>query len=243
VNGANGASGAHSANSVNAVGAASAMLAIRDLTVRRGARTVLDGVRLDVAPGEVCVLMGESGAGKTTILRVVAALEPFDSGAVVVGDAALRPGPVPPQSALRALRSSVGMVFQAHALFEHLTAAENVALAPVHVHRWPPSRASERAQELLASLGVAHRADAYPAQLSGGEAQRVAIARALAPDPALLLMDEPTAALDPARRDALAESIRALAGANRAILISTHDEPFARTCPTRTGRLESWSIA
>jgi ABC-type polar amino acid transport system ATPase subunit len=220
-----------------------ATLAIRDLTVRRGARTVLDGIRLDVAPGEVCVLMGESGAGKTTILRVVAALESFDAGAVAVGEASLRPGPIPPQSALHALRARVGMVFQAHALFEHLTALENVVLALVHVHHWPADRAASRAQELLASLGVAHRADAYPAQLSGGEAQRVAIARALAPDPALLLMDEPTAALDPARRDALAESVRALAGANRALLISTHDEPFARACATRIVRLESGRLA
>ncbi len=220
-----------------------ATLAIRDLTVRRGARTVLDGVRLDVAPGEVCVLMGESGAGKTTILRVVAALEPFDAGTVAVGEAALHPGSIPPQSRLRALRARVGMVFQAHALFEHLTAVENVALAPVHVHHWPAERAMSRALELLASLGVAHRADAYPAQLSGGEAQRVAIARALAPDPALLLMDEPTAALDPARRDALAESVRALAGGNRAVLISTHDEPFARACATRIVRLESGRLA
>lgn len=214
-----------------------ASLSIRGLHVARGARAVIRGVDLDVDPGEVCVLMGESGAGKTTILRVVAALEPFDAGVVTLGTTTLRPGPVPPQSRLGALRAKVGMVFQAHALWEHLTAIDNVALAPLHVHGWPVDRARARGGELLASLGVAHRADALPRELSGGEAQRVAIARALAPDPAVLLMDEPTAALDPARREALAATVRSLAGERRGVLISTHDEDFARAVADRVVRL------
>jgi ABC-type polar amino acid transport system ATPase subunit len=218
-------------------------LTIRGLQVKRGTREIIRGVDVDVNPGEVCVVMGESGAGKTTILRVVAALEPFSAGTVTVGDAALHPGPVPPQSRLTALRKQVGMVFQAHALFEHLSAEENVTLAPLHVHGWSPAQAHARATELFAQLGVAHRADARPGQLSGGEAQRVAIARALAPNPTLLLMDEPTAALDPARRGALAMTIRELAAGGRGLLISTHDEDFAKACATRIIRLADGRIA
>jgi ABC-type polar amino acid transport system ATPase subunit len=220
-----------------------ATLSIRGLHLARAGREVVRGVDLDVSPGDVCVLMGESGAGKTTILRVVAALESFAAGSVSVGDAQLRPGPVPPQSQLGALRATVGMVFQAHALFEHMTAEENVTLAPTHVLGWDRARAHARAKALLESLGIAHRAAAKPAQLSGGEAQRVAIARALAPDPALLLMDEPTAALDPARRGALAETVRDLAKGGRALLISTHDEDFARACGSRIVRLVEGRIA
>jgi polar amino acid transport system ATP-binding protein len=212
-------------------------LTIRGLHVTRAGREIIRGVDVDVNPGEVCVVMGESGAGKTTILRVVAALEPFSAGTVTVGDAALHPGPVPPQSRLTVLRKQVGMVFQAHALFEHLSAEENVTLAPLHVHGWSPAQAHARATELFAQLGVAHRADAKPGQLSGGEAQRVAIARALAPNPTLLLMDEPTAALDPARRGALATTIRELAAGGRGLLISTHDEDFAKACATKVIRL------
>ena len=206
----------------------SAALTIRGLRVQRGAREILRGLDLDVAPGEVCTLMGVSGAGKSTALRAVAALEPFGAGSIQVGDFALRPGPLPRESALRGLRSKVGMVFQAHSLFEHLTALQNVTLAPVHALGWTRERAEESAMKLLAELGVAGRAGAYPRQLSGGEAQRVAIARALAPNPTLLLMDEPTSALDPARRNALGEALRTLAREGRGLLIATHDVDFAR---------------
>jgi ABC-type polar amino acid transport system ATPase subunit len=207
--------------------AVSAARAGRDLRAERGAREVVRGVSLDVGAAEVCALMGVSGAGKTTVLRCIAALEPFTAGSISVGDVTLSPGPVPPQARLRALRRAVGMVFQQHALFEHLTARQNVTLAPVHAHGWERTRADTTATALLHSLGVGARADAYPRQLSGGEAQRVAIARALAPNPTLLLMDEPTASLDPARRGALGESLRALAREGRSLLIATHDVDFA----------------
>jgi ABC-type polar amino acid transport system ATPase subunit len=212
-------------------------LSVRGLVVSRGPRPILRGVDLDVAPGEIVVLMGASGAGKSTVLRAIAALQAFDAGHITVGDAALAPGPVPRESRLRALRSRVGMVFQAHALFEHLTALENVTLAPVHALHWSPARASEVALGLLDELGVAARAPAYPRELSGGEAQRVAIARALAPNPALLLMDEPTSALDPARRGALGETLRDLASRGRGLLISTHDVDFARATAGRVAVL------
>jgi ABC-type polar amino acid transport system ATPase subunit len=204
-----------------------AALSIRGLHVAHGDRPILRGVDLDVARGEICTLMGLSGAGKSTLLRAVAALQSFSAGSIALGDVALQPGPVPRESQLRALRRNVGMVFQAHSLFEHLSALDNVTLAPVHALGWPRDRARAVALELLESLGVAERAHAYPRELSGGQAQRVAIARALAPGPMVLLMDEPTAALDPARRGALGETLRALAEQGRGLLISTHDVDFA----------------
>ena len=204
-------------------------LAVRDLHVTRGSMNVLRGVTLDVASGEVCALMGLSGAGKTTVLRAVAALQPFSAGTIDVGSFVLHPGPVPPESRLRQLRNKVGMVFQGHALFEHLTVLENVTLAPVHVFGWPPERANEVALALLTSLGVAERAHALPREVSGGQAQRVAIARARALGPVMLLLDEPTSALDPARRGSLGETLRSLAAEGRGLLIATHDAEFVRT--------------
>lgn len=211
----------------------SGALVVRGLHAERGGRDVLRGVDLEVSAGELCALMGASGSGKSTVLRSIAALQPFSAGSIAVDGFALRPGPVPPESRLRGLRSRVGMVFQAHSLFEHLTALENVTLAPVHALGWSRARAEEVARELLDALGVASRADAYPRQLSGGEAQRVAIARALAPDPMVLLMDEPTSALDPARRGALGETLRALARQGRGLLVATHDVDFARAAADR----------
>jgi ABC-type polar amino acid transport system ATPase subunit len=208
-------------------------LVVRELHVARGHTLVLRGLDIDVQPGEIVALMGESGAGKSTALRAIIALQAFSAGSIRVGDFELEAGPVPPESRLRALRRSAGMVFQAHSLFEHLPALENVTLALVHAMRLSPERARERAQSLLEALGVAHRATALPRQLSGGEAQRVAIARALALDPRVLLMDEPTAALDPQRRDALGRTLRSLAAEGRALLVATHDLEFARSWADR----------
>jgi polar amino acid transport system ATP-binding protein len=215
----------------------SALLEIAGLRVRHQTREVLRELSLEVQRGEVVALMGPSGSGKTTALRAVAALQPFEEGSITVDGFALAPGPVPPESRLRLLRRRVGLVFQAHALFEHLSALDNVTLAPRHVLGKPRAEAERAAMDLLTSLDVGQRAGALPRQLSGGEAQRVAIARALAPDPPLLLMDEPTAALDEARRGTLGETLRRLAAAGRGLLIATHDAEFARTHADRTVRL------
>ena len=215
----------------------SSALVVRDLHVALQGRPVLRGASLEVAPGEICALMGPSGAGKSTVLRAIAALQPFSAGSICVDGAALAPGPLPPESRLRQLRHRVGLVFQAHSLFEHLTALHNVMLAPVHALGWTRTRAEQASLALLESLGVAARAHAYPRQLSGGEAQRVAIARALVLDPMLLLMDEPTAALDPARRGALGETLRGLATSGRGLLIATHDLDFARAHADRVLQL------
>ena len=209
----------------------------QDVCLRRGERSVLARVTFDVARGELVALMGPSGAGKTTVLRVIAGLEPFQSGTVQVEELALNGGGNSTRKTVRALRRKVGMVFQSHHLFEHLPAIKNVWLAPVHAYGVPLSEAQRRARELLATLGVEHRAAALPRELSGGEAQRVAIARALAVDPPLLLMDEPTASLDPARRTEFRDLLRGLTCAGRTLVVATHDEEFARSCATRVLRV------
>ena len=166
------------------------LLRVSSLVLARGDRRVLDGVDILVGRGEICALMGLSGSGKTTVLRCAVGLESFDGGRIEVDGFSLVPGPVPPQSRLKPLRLRAGMVFQQHALFGHLNALDNTALAPIYAHSRAPAEARERGRQLLDALGVGARASAYPRELSGGEAQRVAIARALAVDPPLLLMDD-----------------------------------------------------
>ncbi len=219
------------------------MLRIEGLRLTRAEREVLRGVSLSVARGQFVALMGLSGSGKTTALRATAALESFQAGSIDVDGFALAPGALPPESRLKPLRRKVGFVFQAHALFEHMTALENVALAPVQVLGHSLARANERARLLLDSLGVGARAGAFPRELSGGEAQRVAIARALAMDPPLLLMDEPTAALDPARRGSLGDALKMLAAQGRGLLVATHDTDFARDFADRVVILAEGVVA
>jgi polar amino acid transport system ATP-binding protein len=211
----------------------SEILEVRDLRLNRGMRQVLRGVNLRVSRGELVALMGLSGGGKTTVLRSVAALEAFDGGSIAVDGVVLQPGPTPARPVMRELRKRVGMVFQLHYLFEHLSVLQNVMLAPMHVAHVAAGAAQQRAMELLESLGVAHRKDALPRELSGGEAQRVAIARAMAMEPPLLLMDEPTASLDPARRHELGETLVALTTGGRTLVVTTHDDDFARDFANR----------
>ena len=190
------------------------VLAVEALDVRRGGRAIVSGCSFHAERGEIVAIMGPSGAGKTTILRALAGLDPIAAGRITI------PKPV-------------GMVFQFHHLFANMTAHKNVWLAPVHVLKHPHAEAERRASELLASLGVAERSAAMPHELSGGEAQRVAIARALALEPLVLLMDAPTASLDPERRGELAATLRRLADEGRTIVVATHDADFARACAHR----------
>src|SRR5205823_11728211 len=215
------------------------ILQIRNLELTRGPRSILKDVNLTVDRTELVAVMGPSGSGKAASLRAVAGLERLQGGRVVVDGVALVGGPPIPAAALRELRRKVGMVFQFHCLFEHLSALANVCLAPVHAHGIPRDAAERRGLDLLKAFGVDHRADALPRHLSGGEAQRVAIARALAVDPPVLLMDEPTASLDPARRTELGELMRALVVEGRTLVIATHDEGFARAWATRVLRIEN----
>ena len=213
-------------------GNGAALLDVKGLRLARGTRRILSGVDLSAARGEILALMGLSGSGKTTILRSIAGLEAFDAGDVVVDGVALAGG-TDPAVALRALRGKVGMVFQFHFLFEHLSALDNVGLAPLHVQRLSRDEARRRAQSLLDHLGIGHRASALPRELSGGEAQRAAIARALAVDPPLLLLDEPTASLDPARCQELGATLRSLAGEGRTLVMTSHDDEFVAQWATR----------
>jgi ABC-type polar amino acid transport system ATPase subunit len=199
------------------------VLDVRRLEVCRGARAVVMDASFAAARGEVVALMGASGSGKTTILRAIAGLDPMVTGTVSI------PRPV-------------GMVFQFHHLFANMTAHKNVWLAPVHVFKRPRPEAERQARALLVSLGVGDRASAMPHELSGGEAQRVAIARALAIEPQVLLMDEPTASLDPARRGDLAGTLRQLATEGRTIVIATHDAEFARACAHRVLTVEAGRV-
>jgi polar amino acid transport system ATP-binding protein len=208
------------------------IVTVRDVHLQRGPRPILTGASLTVNRGEIIALMGASGSGKTTLLRAIAGLEAFERGAIAVDGVTMVGGPSV-GGTIRALRHKVGMVFQFHCLFEHMSAVQNVWLAPVHVHHLAQSDAERRALELMKSLGVEHRARALPRELSGGEAQRVAIARALATDPPVLLMDEPTASLDPARRNELSALLKSLVSRKRTLLIATHDEDFAHSAATR----------
>ena len=209
------------------------VLEVERIAVTRGGRLVVREISFSADRGELVALMGPSGAGKTTVLRAIAGLERIDQGRIAVGGFAIAAGQPMPSGRLRALHQQVGFVFQFHHLFANMDALNNVMLAPIHVQQRSRLEASRRARDLLTSLGVADRESALPHQLSGGEAQRVAIARALAVDPPLLLMDEPTASLDQARRGELGATLTALAAAGRTILIATHDEEFVRACVQR----------
>ena len=206
------------------------MIDVRGIAVHRGGRPIVRDVTFTADRGDVVAIMGPSGAGKTTIVRAMAGLEPLAEGTIGIDDVRLGAGRTLRRGELSALHARVGMVFQFHHLFAHMTALENVWLAPVHVRGESRGDAERRARTLLDTLGVGDRSEALPKDLSGGEAQRVAIARALAVDPPVLLMDEPTASLDPARRGELAEIVRRMSADGRTIVVSTHDAAFVRAC-------------
>ena len=217
-------------------------LDVLGLSVRRGSQPVVRDVSFSASRGEIVAMMGASGSGKTSVLRAIAGLDPIAGGTIAIGDLRIEPSRALRREMRRALHQRVGMVFQFHHLFAHLTALHNVWLAPVHVLGKPRTEAEARARLLLDQLGVGHRADAFPHELSGGEAQRVAIARALAVGAPVLLMDEPTASLDPDRRDDLAATLRQLAAAGATLVIATHDVDFVRTCESRVVRMEAGRV-
>ena len=217
-------------------------LEVTGLRVERGSSAVVHDVSLSARRGEIVAMMGASGSGKTTVLRAIAGLDPPAAGTIAIDDLRIDASRPLGRDTRRELHRRVGMVFQFHHLFEHLTALHNVWLAPVHVFGRARMEAERRARELLDHLGVGGRADAFPHELSGGEAQRVAIARALAVGPPVLLMDEPTASLDPARRNELAVTLQKLAASGTTLVIATHDEDFTAACATRVIKMESGRV-
>jgi arginine/ornithine transport system ATP-binding protein len=210
-------------------------LHVHDLHKRFGDREVLRGVSLTARPGDVVAIVGSSGSGKSTLLRCLNLLEQPHQGVLRLGDEALelvpdRDGSLRAASAqqLQRWRARLAMVFQAFNLWAHRTVVENITEAPIHVLGQPREQAVRRAQQLLERVGLAHRREVYPAQLSGGEQQRVAIARALAMDPDVMLFDEPTSALDPELVGEVLAVMRELAREGRTMLVVTHEMGFAR---------------
>jgi ABC-type polar amino acid transport system ATPase subunit len=218
------------------------MIAIRDLVKRHGTQEVLRGVSLDVTPGELAVIVGPSGGGKSTLLRCINGLELFDDGHVAVGDLKLSPGSVP-SATLRQVRSRVGMVFQAFHLFPHLSVLENVLAGPVHAQGRRQRDVEPEARSLLQRVGLAHKADTRPELLSGGEQQRVAIARALAVKPQAILFDEPTSALDPIMAGEVMAVMADLAKEGLTMVVVTHSMHFARTAATTVHVMHQGQLA
>jgi general L-amino acid transport system ATP-binding protein len=205
------------------------MIEMRGVGKWFGAFQVLKGIDLEVAQGEKIVLCGPSGSGKSTLVRLVNGLEPYQAGKVAVDGIELGGDP----RAVEAVRLEVGMVFQSFNLFPHLTALENLTLAPVWVRRMPKKDAEAQALQLLERVRIAEQAHKYPAQLSGGQQQRVAIARALAMKPKIMLFDEPTSALDPEMIKEVLDVMVELAGEGMTMVVVTHEMGFARTVADR----------
>ncbi|WP_321801034.1 amino acid ABC transporter ATP-binding protein [Caballeronia sp. J97] len=203
-----------------------------------GATRVLNEINLDVRAGEVLVLIGASGSGKSTVLRIMAGLETTDSGEVWVNEVPLHD----PKRA-RDIRGHVGMVFQQFNLFPHKTALGNVTLALIKARRMSPADARKRAMEVLDRVGLAERADHYPSQLSGGQQQRVAIARALAVEPGIMFFDEATSALDPELVGEVTEVMRGLARDGMTMVVVTHEMGFARKTADRVVFMDKGVIA
>jgi len=203
----------------------SGIVEIHGLKKRFGANEVLKGIDLSVKRGEVIAIIGKSGSGKSTLLRCINGLEVFNEGALSVDGNPLLHGNA---NAMRTLRQHVGMIFQGFNLFPHLSVGQNVMLAPTLVKKRRPDQAIEQAKKLLARVGLAEKFDARPEQLSGGQQQRVAIARALAMEPAVLLCDEITSALDPELVGEVLRVVESLADDGMTLLMVTHEMNFAR---------------
>jgi len=218
-----------------------ASLVVENLHKRYGEREVLKGVSLSARSGDVITLIGSSGSGKSTFLRCINLLEQPWEGRLSLGGEDLklvrdRDGSLKAADAkqLQRWRARLAMVFQNFNLWAHRTVIENVIEAPVHVLGVPRAEALAKAEALLARVGVAHRKDVYPAQLSGGEQQRVAIARALAVEPEVMLFDEPTSALDPELVGEVLKVMRDLAAEGRTMIVVTHEMGFAREVSNHT---------
>ena len=211
------------------------MVSVRGVHKFFGDLHVLQGIDLDIAPGEVCVILGPSGSGKSTLLRCLNLLEEISAGRVYVDGELLgyredAAGVLHERrdKEIAAQRSRIGMVFQRFNLFPHKTALENVMEAPIQVLKRPRKEARRQALELLDRVGLADRADHYPAELSGGQQQRVAIARALAMEPEIMLFDEPTSALDPELVGEVLQVMQDLAASGMTMAVVTHEIGFAR---------------
>ena len=211
------------------------MIAVKDLWKRHGKLDILRGISFDVPKGEVDAIIGPSGGGKSTFLRCLNGLEPFQGGNVRVGELTLTSETTARKDArlLEAVRRKVGFVFQQFNLFPHLTVLQNCTEAPLRVMHEPPDSAAARATALLERVGMGHKLDAWPRDLSGGQQQRVAIARTLAMRPEVILFDEPTSALDPVMAGEVLGVMTDLAKEGQTMVVVTHSMSFARQVATR----------
>ncbi|NBD29325.1 MAG: ATP-binding cassette domain-containing protein [Alphaproteobacteria bacterium] len=215
------------------------MLDLRDVTKSFGGNRVLDGISLTVERGEMVCLIGASGSGKSTLLRCINLLEPIDDGAVFldgqdISEPGLNPDPV---------RRRIGMVFQSYNLFPHMTAEENVMLAPRRVHGKSREALRPKVTELFTRFGLADRMQHFPDQLSGGQQQRVAIVRALAMRPEIMLFDEITSALDPELVGEVLDVLRQLRSEGMTMVLATHEMKFAAELADKICFLDAGRIA
>ena len=209
------------------------MLKVENVKKAFGPLTVLDGVNLTVNPGEVVSILGSSGSGKSTLIRCINGLEKLDGGRITVDEF-----DVSKPRDLAEARKRSGTVFQLFNLYPHMSALQNVTLAPIEVLKQPRAEAEKKGRALLASVGLSDKADAYPAQLSGGQRQRVGICRALAMEPAYLLLDEVTSALDPEMTAEVLDILAKLARSGTTMVFVTHEIEFARQISSRVVFLE-----
>ncbi|MGZ3826955.1 MAG: amino acid ABC transporter ATP-binding protein [Bdellovibrio sp.] len=205
------------------------MIQVKELHKYYGQKHVLKNISCEIKPNEVVCIIGPSGSGKSTFLRCLNALEVSQGGSIRVGSHIVTDS----KTDLNLLRTEAGMVFQRFNLFPHMTALENICLAPIAVKKIPSEAAKAKSLELLNKVGLSDKKDSYPSELSGGQQQRVAIARALAMEPNVLLFDEPTSALDPEMVGEVLDVIKSLAHNGKTLVVVTHEMGFAKQISDR----------
>ncbi len=219
------------------------MLKLRKIKKNFGNLTVLKSIDLDINEKEIVVLVGPSGGGKTTLLRIINMLERCHSGYIEVnGKILCNEGRYIDKKSMREIRKEVGMVFQSFNLFPHKSVIENIIEGPMRVLKKSKEESKSEAREILSFLGLSEKEDSYPHQLSGGQKQRVAIGRALAMEPKLMCFDEPTSALDPELTEEVANVIKMLSKKGMTMLIITHDMTFAEKVASRIISMDNGEI-
>lgn len=216
------------------------MLKVRGLKKSFGSTLVLKGVDLDINEGEIVVIVGPSGGGKTTLLRLITGLEECQEGSIQIdGKSFFKDGKYANKKTINDIRKNIGLVFQNFNLFPHKTVLENIIEAPIRVLRENKENAINNAEDILNFLGLSDKANSYPCELSGGQKQRVAIGRALALNPKMICFDEPTSALDPSLTKDVANLIKSLSKNGMSMLIITHDMSFAKLVSNKILSMDS----